>query len=143
MSVLPAAHDSDVQALRSAVDPQTRSGGAEPTAESGPSSRNCPECGATGSVFTTFCEVCTTNFGEGAADLPPAVLDVGPDGYRMSDVVAEIRAIGELAAGPATPKELRQACERAEALIRGLRRQFVFEVALGHPHVPGSGRGSG
>ena len=86
--------------------------------------RDCPECGATGSVFTTFCEVCTNEFSEGAADLPPAAPDAGRGAFRMDDVVAEIRTIGDIAASSATPQELRQACKRAEQLIRGLRRQF-------------------
>ena len=98
--------------------------------------RDCPECGAAGSVLTDFCEVCYAEFGEGAADLPPAVSEPHEVPYRMADVVSEIKAIGLLAAATAPDRELGEACARAERLLRGLRRQFVADVILGHPARP-------
>jgi hypothetical protein len=61
--------------------------------------------------------------------------DTGP--YRMSDVIQEIREIQRYAAGAETSEEMANACERAQQLLLGLRRQFVTEVILGHPAPAG------
>jgi hypothetical protein len=51
----------------------------------------------------------------------------------MTDVLHEIREIHRFATGAETTEDLAKACERAELLLLGLRRQFVYEVIVGHP----------
>ncbi|HZB04052.1 MAG TPA: hypothetical protein VE737_06980 [Actinomycetota bacterium] len=63
--------------------------------------------------------------GGGTADLPPAVPAV-----RLADVVAELQAIREVAAGS---EDLIEVCRRAESLIDRLRSQFLAEVIEGRP----------
>ena len=52
---------------------------------------------------------------------------------RFGDVVAELQRIAALAtaADPLDPSTVRDACRRAESLLRILRRQFLQDVALG------------
>jgi hypothetical protein len=87
---------------------------------------DCQECGAAGSVYGHFCEVCY-------ADVPPGRLKptLHPSiPVRFSDVMAELRAIAELASavGDVPGERVAAACRRAESLLTLLRRQFLSDV---------------
>jgi hypothetical protein len=87
-----------------------------------------------------FCRICSAPVNQAPSDPSPAAWNgrVGP--YRMTDVLHEIREIHLFAAGAETTEDLAKACERAEPLLLGLRRQFVYEVIVGHPtKAPGTG----
>ena len=101
------------------------------TPDPGPRPLDCSHCGAAGSVMDGYCEVCYAEPEVEAADLPPAA--PAPRTYRMTDVIAEIRSIRSLALEGRTGQELRQACDRLEQLLRGLRLQFMRDVVPGHP----------
>jgi hypothetical protein len=83
-------------------------------------------------VWDGFCEVCYAE-PVGAADLPPAAPGADSRTYRMTDVIAEIRAIRALALKEGAEGNLRLAFEQLEELLRNLRRQFVSDVIVGHP----------
>jgi hypothetical protein len=100
---------------------------------------DCPRCGAAGSVVRGFCRVCDAaeQRDPEAADLPPAA-SARLEPYRLSDVVAELRAISDMAAGAEGSTEIRAALRRTEELLLRLREQFMLEVVLGHqaPSLP-------
>ena len=98
----------------------------------GPRPLDCSHCGAAGSVWDGFCEVCYAE-PVGAADLPPAAPGADSRTYRMTDVIAEIRAIRALALKEGAEGNLRLAFEQLEELLRNLRRQFISDVIVGHP----------
>jgi hypothetical protein len=93
---------------------------------------DCPRCGATGSVVRGFCQVCDAaqeRYLE-AADLPPAASAL-LDPYRLSDVMAELRAISDLVAGAEGSTEIAAALRRTEELLLRLREQFMLDFVLG------------
>lgn len=99
----------------------------EPDFEAAPEPVDCPECGSAGSVYHHFCEVCYADVDRVAQMLHPSIP------VRFSDVIAELRAIADLATGHGdTPRwRVAAACRRAESLLMVLRRQFLNEVVLG------------
>jgi hypothetical protein len=87
-----------------------------------------------------FWRVCYAPVNEAPSDPSPGAWNGGVGPYRMTDVLHEIREIHRFAAGAETTEDLAKACERAEMLLLGLRRQFVYEVIVGHPtKAPGTG----
>lgn len=95
--------------------------------------RDCPVCGAAGSVIRGFCRVCDAaeEHAPEAADLPPAA-SAPLEPYRLSDVMAELRAISDLAARAEGGIEITAALRRTEELLLRLREQFMLEIVVGH-----------
>jgi hypothetical protein len=80
-----------------------------------------------------FCRVCYAPVSQATEEPSPAAWNGGVGPYRMNDVLHEIREIHRFATGAETTEDLAKACERAELLLVSLRRQFVYEVIVGHP----------
>lgn len=92
---------------------------------------NCPECGAAGSVYHDFCEVCYADVEATHPPFPRLLLHPSIP-LRFSDVIEELRAIADLASGlgDAAGGRVAAACRRAESLLTVLRRQFLNEVVF-------------
>jgi hypothetical protein len=109
---------------------------------------DCPECNSAGSVVRDFCEVCYAEIGEfcepedvtlvSESDPAPVFADTRPPlhpsiRFRFADVVEELRAVAELAsqAVEVEGSRLAAACNRAESLLKLLRRQFLEDIGIG------------
>jgi hypothetical protein len=92
---------------------------------------DCPECGAAGSIYEDFCEVCYADV-DGELACPRMMLHPSVP-LRFSDVIEELRAIAELAPGfgDLAGHRVVTACRRAESLLCVLRRQFMHDVVVG------------
>jgi len=92
---------------------------------------DCPGCGSAGSIRPPRCDVCDESYlpVPGAADLPPAA----PGTLRFEDVIRELRSLADAALGIPGGARAADVATRAEALLRGLRAQFLAEVVTGRP----------
>jgi hypothetical protein len=78
------------------------------------------------------CDVCLADLGEhdgsgAGAALPPAT---APEPVRFGDVLAELRAVTELASDPRDAAAVSAAGQRARSLLETLRRQFLGDLGL-------------
>jgi hypothetical protein len=106
----------------------------------------CSHCDSAGSVSRGVCEVCLSGFGRNGVG--PSSSELGSSArlaaidrpilhpsipLRFGDVIAELQRIAAMATAedPLDPSTVRDACRRAESLLRILRRQFLQDVAIG------------
>lgn len=84
---------------------------------------DCPSCGSAGTVYRWSCEICQLD------PLPPPQLHPSIP-LRFIDVILELRSIAEMASNPheLDGSSVGAACQRAEALLLVLRRQFLSDV---------------
>jgi hypothetical protein len=94
---------------------------------------DCPDCGARDAVWAGLCDLCASDLGErrppgrrGSAVEPP---DEMAD-LKFSDVVAELRALVDLARAHEDASSIAAAGVRAEWLLGSLRTQFLRDLGL-------------
>ena len=94
---------------------------------------DCPDCGSPGAVDAGVCDVCLADLGERR---PPGrrgtALDLsdGDEDLRFADVVAELRALVDLAERHDDGSSVAAAGRRAERLLGSLRTQFLRDLGL-------------
>jgi hypothetical protein len=102
---------------------------------------DCPDCGAPGAVLAGVCDLCLADLGErrppgrrrSALDRPDEVEDL-----RFADVVAELRALVDLAEAHDDGSSVAAAGRRAERLLGSLRTQFLRDLGLPRPGARGA-----
>jgi hypothetical protein len=94
--------------------------------------RDCPDCGAAGSVHHDRCDNCDVRITAEEPILHPSIP------LRFADVVAELQGIAAMAEGEVVIEglQLAMACRRAESLLRILRAQFLQDVAWAGDPLP-------